>query len=557
MKTYGTAALSKQKRFWLIDAQPHVRMKLKQVFRRIDPEEHGRLKLSATDENCRDLQWFMERFPLEVIGAEELERRARAYDARMETVADIMAGRVELDNTTMAIPPREYQRQAAALVLSSGSLLLADELGLGKTVSAIAVLSRPETLPALVVCPAHLPRQWKKEINRFIPGLKVHLAKKATAYPLADKDGRLPDVIVMSYHKMSGWADELAGHVRTVIYDEVQELRKDTSAKYKAAKHFSERADFRMGLSGTPIYNYGGEFYCVLSALKPGAMGYKDEFFREWCRDSYDKDKAKIKEPKVFGSYLRDQGLMLRRTRADVARELPSLTKIIQQVDCDVRHLRSIESDATELANIILGQQGGMEIMRASSEFSNKLRLATGMAKAPYVAEFVRMLLEQGMPVVLFGWHRVVYEMWQERLGPFRPAWYTGSESVAKKSREVERFLDGDTNLLVMSLRSGAGVDGLQARCSTVVFGELDWSPGAMDQCVGRIHRDGQTAPVHAYYLTAADGADPYMIDALDLKRQQIEGVRDPDQDIVEDLQVDPDHVKKLARAYLAKKGKA
>src|SRR3546814_18963606 len=83
---------------------------------------------------------------------------------------------------------------------------------------------------------------------------------------------------------------------------------------------------------------------------------------------------------------------------------------------------------------------------------------------------------------------------------------YTGSETTGQKDREKQRFLDGDTDVLIMSLRSGAGVDGLQHRCSTGVFGELDWSPGIHQQCIWRLDRAGQQNPVTAFFLVAHDG---------------------------------------------------
>jgi hypothetical protein len=530
-------------------------MKLKQVFHKLDKGEHGALRLTATDENCRDLEWFCSRYAIEIDPASLLEARARSFDQRMDMCASILAGQRDIPNPEMVLPPRDYQRQAAALCLATGALLLADDLGLGKTVVGITLLAYPQTLPALVVCPVHLLRQWKRELNRFVPGLKVHVAKKAKANTQADKKIVGADVVVMNYHKLTGWADQLAGEIKTVVYDECQELRNPKSQRYTAAFHISEAADFRLGLSATPIYNYGSEFYWVLSALKPGTLGDRGEFLREWCTGEDDRT-ATIKDPKVFGSYLREHALMLRRTRAEVGRELPACSKIVQEVDSDPKALADIADAATELANIIVSQQGGFQIMRASSEFSNRLRQATGIAKAPYVAEFVRMLLEQGEPVVLFGWHRAVYDIWASRLAAFRPAWCTGTESSARKDHELNRFKSGETNLLILSLRAGAGIDGLQHRCCTGVFGELDWSSGAMDQCGGRVHRDEQTRPVFLYYLVANDGADPYMIDALGVKREQLEGVRDTDAQVVEDAQVDPDHVKKLAAEYLAKKGK-
>jgi len=99
-----------------------------------------------------------------------------------------------------------------------------------------------------------------------------------------------------------------------------------------------------------------------------------------------------------------------------------------------------------------------------------------------------------------------------------------------------------------------AGVDGLQEVCRTVVFGELDWSPGVHEQCIGRIHRDGQKEPVAAYFLVAEDGADPVMAEVLGLKRSQIEGLRDPNLDLIEKLETDGGHIRKLAEEFLKRR---
>ena len=173
------------------------------------------------------------------------------------------------------------------------------------------------------------------------------------------------------------------------------------------------------------------------------------------------------------------------------------------------------------------------------------------------VAEFVRMLLEtDDEPVVLFGWHRAVYDIWLDKLAEFKPVLYTGTESPNQKQASIDRFLRGESRVLIMSLRSGAGVDGLQDVCSRVVFGELDWSPGAIDQCVGRVDRERQARPVMAYFLVSEEGADPVMKDVLGLKSAQLEGTMDPDGDALLMRTVDPEHIKKLAEAYLHKRAR-
>lgn len=556
MRTFGKVRLSDDGAFWILKVEPHVAMRAKQVFQRLDKRQHGELKLSASEENSKDLEWFLERYPLEVENPEELQEKARAFDERTQLAWSILEGNFEFPNSEMLLPAREYQKQAAALTLATGSLLVADELGLGKSVTAIALLANAKCLPALVVIPTHLPYHWTVQLQKFLPGLKVHTLKKTTPYPLAKAGERNPDVILTSYHKLHGWADHLQGQVKTVIFDECQELRKSGSLKHTAAKHIADGCQWKLGLSATPIYNYGFEFFNVMDVLRPGLLGTQEEFRREWCADSFRAENARIADPKAFGTFLRESGAMIRRTRKEVGRELPPVNRVMQEVSADLSVLKKAEDAASELARIILDQSADkVSRFQASGQFDMKLRQITGIAKAPYVAEFVKMLLEEtSEPVVLFGWHLEVYKIWEERLKEFEPAWYTGNESPTQKTKELQRFLRGETKILIMSLRAGSGQDGLQHVASNVVFGELDWSPGVLEQCVGRVDRDGQTKPVFAYYLISEDGSDPVMVDILGLKRSQIESIRDPNGNLVEALEVDPEHVKKLAQAYLNKK---
>lgn len=444
----------------------------------------------------------------------------------------------------------EYSRKSDAVCIQvdAGDGLYVTEHGVltHNTAVGIAMLTEPSTRPALVVTLTHLPAQWEREIHKFAPQLTTHIATKGTPYKL-----QMPDVLIMNYHKVYGWAEVLAGLVKTVVFDECQELRRDESKKYVGCKVVADQADYRIGLSATPIYNYGGEIYNVVDVLRPDALGSHTEFLREWCYPGSKPGKERIRDPDAFGSYMRDAAIMLRRTRAEVGRELPPLQKIPHTIESDTSALEEAEDAASELANIILSQNAAWdERGRASRELDWRLRQATGIAKAHYVAEFVKMLLNAGEKVVLYGWHHAVYDIWKERLKGYRPVFFTGSESAKQKERAREEFVEGDSRVLVMSLRAGAGLDGLQSQCSKVVFGELDWSYGVMEQCIGRVFRDGQTQGVTAYYLIADEGSDPVVADVLGVKKTQISGMRDPGAEPVVDA-VDPDHIKRLAQSYL------
>lgn len=545
----------------MVQAKPHVMSDLRRLFP--SATGHGKITLSPTDSVARDLVWFLSRYPMTMGDADRsvLFASGESAEQALNEVSAIIGGDYERRTYPLAIPPREYQEQAAALGLATRGLLVADDLGLGKSLIAICMMATAEASPAVVVCQTHLQAQWVSEIRRFAPHLSVHRIKRGSTtlangrpYVLAQGDGSMPDVVVITYAKLKGWSETLALHYKLVVYDEIQELRRYESDKYSAAMHLSKSVGYRLGLSASPIFNYGIEFYNVMSILKPGGMGTREEFIRTWCHGSTDGSdrKAAISDPREFGSYLAEQALMIRRTRADVGRELPPVERVIHQIESNPAKLREVQDTAARLAEIILSDASGKVRMEASAEFSNKLRQATGISKAPFVADFVDLLLESGEAVLLYGWHHAVYDIWAQRLKSHNPVFYTGAESESQKAKAFARFIKGDTNLFIGSLRSGAGLNGLQGRSRVIVFGELDWSPKAMDQCIGRLHRDGQQTNVLAYYLLAEGGVDPYMVEALGIKRQQHDLVVDHERDdVVVGMQANPNRMKEIAADYL------
>ena len=142
-----------------------------------------------------------------------------------------------------------------------------------------------------------------------------------------------------------------------------------------------------------------------------------------------------------------------------------------------------------------------------------------------------------------------------QQLKQHNPVLYTGSESNKQKDEAKLAFMEDRSKVLIVSLRSGQGLDGLQyhPKCSTLVFGELDWSAGVHEQCEGRLGRDGQAKNVLAYYLLAESGSDPVIADTLNIKQQQLDGVRTLEGQVIERLEGDPNALKRLAAAYLDK----
>lgn len=580
MPPRGTITLTDGGRYLRITAPPQVAQRLVRIFNGARRDKDGAVIVTASDVNCHELEWAGQRWPLVPEGAavDLVATGAERFRARQVAVEETRSEGYTPPTFDMALPPREYQRIAADLVWRSGGLLLADDVGLGKTVTAIAAMVAPGALPAIVVTLKHLCKQWERELGKFAPALRVHVLSKGTPYPLADTDNteigpsgrrriirngrkRMPDVVVLNYHKLAGWRDEL---VRLgpglVVFDEVQELRKGSdSYKGAAAYGVSYRARARLGLSATPIYNYGAEIRNVMEALAPGLLGDPSEFHQEWCVGGAD-GKARLREPEVMRAHLTEQGAMLRRTRREVGRELPPLQRVWQTVETDLDKLKDVADEVAELARVVLSTGGDpFAKMQAAQEMDWRLRQATGLAKVPGVVALVRMILdvEPDSPVLLYAHHHLVFDAYAsafDRAG-IGHASFTGRESASQKETGLRAFIDGKVPILMMAVRSGAGIDGIQKRCRTVVFGELDWSPGVHIQAEGRPHRDGQAEPVTAFYAVSEDGSDPPMQDVLGLKEAQRSALVDGQASGAVLEGADTDRIKKLAAAYLERRG--
>ena len=527
---------------WSLTCAPHVVTALKRVFPRL-PFDAAVFSFKHTPEACADLAWFALRYPLDVLPLAELQRMAKIYEQQQREWEAITAPDYVPGQHRLALPLRHYQAQAVDLFLARHCLMLGDDVGLGKTAVAIGSFANAKALPGVVVTYGHLQTQWKSELEKFLPGINAHIIQTREpynvqrAYVIGRKlrlDGpRSPDVVILTYTKLAHWWYHLAHSfkAKAIVYDEVQELRREDSDKYKAAAAIAQKVPLRMGLSATPIYNHGGEMFNVMDALAPGCLGMRDEFRQQWCvGGDGGAGKWPLKDPAALGSYLRSEHLMLRRTRQEVGRELPAVSKFTQEVEPDESMGTKEKNAAIDLAKLILSndKKGRGVSMQEAGEFNAILRRATGLVKATAVADFVRLMVEQGEPVILGGWHHAVYDVWREKLKDLNPVFYTGQESNVAKNRARDQFVKGDSPLMILSVRAGVGLDGLQERCRNVVFGELDWSPGPHKQFIGRVHRDGQALPVFAYFLFTDWGCDPDIVDVLGLKSEQAKGINDP-----------------------------
>lgn len=530
---YGKLVYDQHSESWIMDADPNVVELAKRLFPGSSGIGRGKARFKLNKRTIGDLNWLMLRYPLEIENKQAWER------ARTESIQYTLL-RNEINKRPQKVEPlhfrgelKSFQKEALAFLMNNRRCLIADDMGLGKTIDALAFLSTTESYPALIVVQSHLITNWKREIGRFLnppavegqqmtlfsdePSLDmVHVIRGRKSYEIP------PASIYIIHYGLLAYHGELLKDmgVQTIIFDEIQDLRHDNTKKYSVASMLSEAAENVIGLSGTPIFNRGGEIWSIMNILEYHVLGDWDSFSREWAV-SYGSDI--IENPELLGDYLKREGLMLRRTKTEVQSELPPKRRVVQTVDFDEDVYDDLIEYAERQAHEIQGEKDLFVRGRATRQIVNDTRQATGISKAPYAAQFVNLLLEAGEKVLLFAWHHRVFDILQEKLADHNPRRISGRDSSAEKDEAVRQFMDGETNLLLISLRASAGLN-LQ-RASTVVFAELDWAPAVHSQGEDRAHRMGQEDSVLCYYLVSETGSDEDMQESLGLKVSQFTGI--------------------------------
>ncbi len=543
---YGTLSYNRRSKCWTIKGEPCVTEMAARLFPGSE-RRRGEARFTANRRIIGDVNWLMMRYPLEIAPRDrELWKNALAQ-AREHVLLRMNAEKLPRRSTppegTFEGELREFQKEGLSFLLANPRTLLADEMGLGKTVQALACLAAAKEFPALIVVPPHLLRNWQTEITRFLR-LEGKPARVCVLTGLKPYQPPEADVYIIHYLLLRGWKQALPQMgFKAVVFDEIQELRHGGTEKYSAASLLAEECERVIGLSGTPIYNKGSEIWNVVNILDYHCLGDWESFTRAWC-DGYGNHL--VRNPALLGEHLRREGLILRRTKEEVLAELPPKRRLVQEIDSDDKVYRELMRPVMDqLGSLLALHPDARERALLEEQVGRGERQATGVAKAPFVAAFVRALEDSGEKVLLFAHHHAVMDIYRRELAAYRPVFITGRESTAQKEEAVARFMEGKTNLCVISLRAASGLNLQRAGC--VVFGELDWSPAVHSQAEDRAHRMGQKDSILCYYLVAPQGSDRDMQDALGLKVSQfvaLMGDQTPELSSIQDAQ-------KAAKAHI------
>ncbi len=569
--TYGR--VRKDGGYYVIeDAEPVVFEMAKRMFPGCGFANGGRrLKESIRFRDTRravgDLNWLMLRFPMRIEdpGSYEFDRQRAIHHAQR---------REKNQSLSPTRPPSafkgtllDYQAEGVSFLLANERTLLADDMGLGKTVEALAAIATADAFPVILVVMPNGRIQWKRMAETFL-----ELPKEGTLFSdskdlchIIDglKPYRLParPVYIIHYGLLRGWKDSLLEvGAKAIVFDEIQELRHTGTQKYSVASELAGDCHYAWGLSGTPIYNYGSEIWSVLNIVDYHCLGDWESFTREWCTGYQEKVVAK---PDVLSRHLRREGLMIRRRKADVQAQLPPKRRVVHMIDHDEDVYGGLVREATRLASSYAQISAWRERGEAALRIESESRRATGVSKAPYVAEFVRALLQAGERPLVYAWHHDVHNGLMEKLAEFRIVQITGQQTAAQKDAAIQQFDAEQADAVLLSLRATAGIDGLQRRATCVVFAELDWSPAIHSQCEDRLQRIGmgELDSVLCYYLVSQTGYDGVVMDVLGLKIGQFVGLMDDpgltaaDKDVAESA--GQRHLERIIERLNSKAGKS
>ena len=492
-----------------------------------------------SSENVKHLKWILERYPLDILSKSVWQRKSTI--SKHPKIILPKTEKLERVNPGEQFRGKllNFQKEGLDFLLkSSGNALLADEMGLGKTVQTLAYLaSEKQAFPTLVVAPLVTLNNWQREIEKFMKrksrnGRLVENEVPTSTIIRRGKSEELGkfDFYIINYDLLFKRLNDLSQlDIRTIVCDEVQYLRSKTTKKYDAIKKLAALPSikYRIGLSGTPIYNRGSEIWPIVDILRPGLLGNFNEFCEYFC---YVNEKGKAIVLKSKRESLRNQlqkHVMLRRRKTDVLKELKDKVRYKEVIDADTNYyFNELDRIWKKLEE---EQKDAESAFDKSSSYQRAIqseRQAAGIAKLPHVINFVTNIMEIEESVVVFCHHRSIHNLLHQNLSDFSPVSIIGGQSDKVRQEQIDKFQNGESKLMIAGLRAGnVGINLHRARY--VIFAELDWSPAIHRQAEDRLHRIGQKNTVFAYYLIGNGTLDNHVANVLVDKSYEIDSIMD------------------------------
>ncbi len=420
--------------------------------------------------------------------------------------------------------------------------VLADDMGLGKTVQTLALIARAAATGAgkfLVVAPTSVVSNWVAEARRFTPMLRT-VAVSATE---ARSGGSLrdlaagADVVVTSYALLridyAAYAQlDWAG----LILDEAQFVKNHNSKTHHCARRLA--AGFKLAITGTPMENNLMELWSLLSITVPGLFPSPTAFtdyFRKPIESGSNRERLPVLRRRI-------KPVMLRRTKTQVAADLPAKQEQLLTIDLSAKHRKIYDTRLAREQQKVLGLLGEWEKNRfqifRSLTLLRQLSLHPGLVDRSDVnsgSAKIDYLVEQLPQLVAEGHSALVFSQFTGFLGILRAhldaaglgySYLDGSVSAKGRAAALAEFGDGATGVFLISLKAGGfGIN--LTKADYCFLCDPWWSPAAEAQAVDRTHRIGQTRPVTVYRLVSRNTIEEKVVALQHRKRELFTAIVD------------------------------
>jgi SWI/SNF-related matrix-associated actin-dependent regulator 1 of chromatin subfamily A len=421
------------------------------------------------------------------------------------------------------------------------NLILADEMGTGKTISATSIINYNGYKKVLIVCPDSLKNNWLNELKKWL----VH--RRRIAVQMASKPFQTGDIVIINFDLLSKFEEDLSAiSFDFLIVDEAHNLKSTQSKRFKTLSKFAKKIPHKLLMTGTPILNRPIEVYALVRLLGFRDFGNKNDFGYRYC----DAKLLSFNNRKVLDlsgssnerelAFKLKSTVLMRRTQADIFDEIIDVNRYVVPImeldESSLELLREYEKVLDEVKRHGGNGRGISEYSKFANNVSPvnqlyidtvaKIRKAVGFAKLPFTIQFLSKLLTKHEKVVVFGHHREILEAIVDHFGKDSCVLVYGGMNADVKQEAVDRFNnDPSVKLFVGSITVG-GVGFTLTTANVVVFCELDWVPSNIAQCEARCVRIGQTRSVDVYYLVAEEHSiDMNMIHKIEQKKKNIKKV--------------------------------
>ena len=411
--------------------------------------------------------------------------------------------------------------------LAGGRALIGDDMGIGKTIQAIAYCAlHPENHPVLVVCPANVKYNWVKEFQTWLPNLSTEAIKNGKA-EIPDTD-----VVVINYDLMKKKQLDLEDvGFNIVIFDESHYLKNSKAQRTQASLDVARGCNDILCLSGTAITNRPIEFFTTLNLLRPTEFGNFFAYAKRYCNaqhNGYGWDfKGSSNESEL---HERTRAFGIRRLKKEVMAELPDKIRQIVYVEPTVKEKREYNNvQRSWMSEYQMHKSSGSLPAGFVLNMLTELRHHCGILKVNATVNWVKEYHEMtGKPIIVFAHHKdVVASVIEDLQDVMTVGRITGEVSAEKRQERVEAFQAGKIDVMVCS--TVAAKEGLTLTAAdTVVFVEREWTPAWEEQAEDRVNRIGQDAKtVHAVYLSVAGTIDEKFNTVVEEKREIIQSILD------------------------------